>query len=71
MENGSGGFMGDLWFVGGAVGLMCGSQQFTSRNLKFKHCKEGMYILAWLARPAPHSVRDRRLVLTVRIKLYR
>lgn len=27
MENGSGGFMGDLWFNGGQLGLWVGNQQ--------------------------------------------
>ncbi|KAI0818528.1 glycoside hydrolase family 55 protein [Irpex lacteus] len=33
MENGSGGFMGDLVFNGGNIGLHVGNQQFTVRNL--------------------------------------
>ncbi|KAJ3493593.1 hypothetical protein NLG97_g4634 [Lecanicillium saksenae] len=35
MENGSGGFMSDLEFVGGSLGAYVGNQQFTVRNLKF------------------------------------
>jgi glucan 1,3-beta-glucosidase len=34
MENGSGGFMGDLIFNGGATGIWVGNQQFTVRNLQ-------------------------------------
>ncbi|KXJ92532.1 pectate lyase superfamily protein-domain-containing protein [Microdochium bolleyi] len=34
-ENGSGGFMSDLTFFGSAVGMRCGNQQFTTRNLRF------------------------------------
>ncbi|OAX38483.1 glycoside hydrolase family 55 protein [Rhizopogon vinicolor AM-OR11-026] len=33
MENGSGGFMGDLVFNGGKYGIQVGNQQFTVRNL--------------------------------------
>ncbi|KAF7322587.1 hypothetical protein HMN09_00037200 [Mycena chlorophos] len=33
MENGSGGFMGDMVFHGGAFGLWVGNQQFTVRNV--------------------------------------
>ncbi|KAF8549344.1 glycoside hydrolase family 55 protein [Imleria badia] len=33
MENGSGGFMGDIIFNGGKIGIQVGSQQFTVRNL--------------------------------------
>ncbi|KAI5803498.1 glucan 1,3-beta-glucosidase [Peziza echinospora] len=35
MENGSGGMLYDLVFRGGALGMYCGNQQFTTRNLKF------------------------------------
>lgn len=35
MENGSGGFMSDLYFYGGNIGFRAGSQQYTARNLKF------------------------------------
>ncbi|KAL2060447.1 hypothetical protein VTL71DRAFT_9478 [Oculimacula yallundae] len=34
-ENGSGGFMSDLNFIGGAIGIRCGNQQFTTRNFVF------------------------------------
>lgn len=37
MENGSGGFMSDLTFSGGALGAYVGNQQFTVRNLKFSN----------------------------------
>ncbi|KZV69962.1 glycoside hydrolase family 55 protein [Peniophora sp. CONT] len=33
MENGSGGFMGDLVFNGGKFGIWVGNQQFTARNI--------------------------------------
>ncbi|KAF9218921.1 glycoside hydrolase family 55 protein [Gyrodon lividus] len=33
MENGSGGFMGDIVFNGGKIGIQVGNQQFTVRNL--------------------------------------
>lgn len=35
MDNGSGGWASDLEFVGGNMGAFLGSQQFTTRNLKF------------------------------------
>ncbi len=35
MENGSGGVMNDLEFIGGSLGAYVGNQQFTVRNLKF------------------------------------
>ncbi|PQE29297.1 putative beta-13 exoglucanase precursor protein [Rutstroemia sp. NJR-2017a BBW] len=35
IENGSGGFLTDLVFNGGQIGMNVGSQQFTSRNLTF------------------------------------
>ncbi|KAI0700911.1 glucan 1,3-beta-glucosidase [Cytidiella melzeri] len=37
MENGSGGFLGDLVFNGGLVGASFGNQQFTFRNLTFNN----------------------------------
>lgn len=33
-ENGSGGFMSDVYITGGAIGATLGSQQFTTRNLQ-------------------------------------
>ncbi|KAK3303240.1 pectate lyase superfamily protein-domain-containing protein [Chaetomium strumarium] len=39
LEEGSGGFMTDLTFNGGATGASMGNQQFTMRNLKFNNCK--------------------------------
>ncbi|CAK7204380.1 hypothetical protein SEUCBS139899_007136 [Sporothrix eucalyptigena] len=38
IESGSGGFMTDLTFSGGAVGASLGNQQFTMRNLAFDSC---------------------------------
>ncbi|KAK6496339.1 hypothetical protein TWF481_002364 [Arthrobotrys musiformis] len=38
MENGSGGFIGDLTFYGGQFGMRCGAQQFTARDLHFTSC---------------------------------
>lgn len=35
MENGSGGFMSELQFIGGSIGAYVGNQQFTVRNLWF------------------------------------
>ena len=50
MEEGSGGFLTDLTFNGGATGASMGNQQFTMRNMKFNNCKTGEY---------PQSIRDR------------
>ncbi|OBT89655.1 hypothetical protein VE02_01791 [Pseudogymnoascus sp. 03VT05] len=44
MDNGSGGFMTDLTFNGGKYGAFLGSQQFTSRNLKFNNCKTAIFM---------------------------
>ena len=44
MDNGSGGFMTDLTFNGGKYGAFLGSQQFTSRNLKFNGCKTAIFM---------------------------
>ncbi|KAI1322736.1 glycoside hydrolase family 55 protein [Xylariaceae sp. FL0255] len=37
-ESGSGGFMSDLTFNGGATGASLGNQQYTMRNLEFNNC---------------------------------
>lgn len=42
-DNGSGGFMSDLIFNGGAVGAFLGSQQFTIRNLTFNDCGTAIF----------------------------
>ncbi|KAF3116233.1 hypothetical protein TWF103_009455 [Orbilia oligospora] len=39
MENGSGGFMSDLTFSGGAIGAYLENQQFTIRKFSFNGCK--------------------------------
>ncbi|KAF2843814.1 glycoside hydrolase family 55 protein [Patellaria atrata CBS 101060] len=44
MENGSGGFMTDLTFNGGNYGAFLGSQQFTTRNLKFNDCNTAIFM---------------------------
>jgi glucan 1,3-beta-glucosidase len=43
-DNGSGGFMSDLVFNGGAIGAFLGSQQFTTRNLTFNGCGTAIYM---------------------------
>jgi glucan 1,3-beta-glucosidase len=43
-DNGSGGFMTDLVFNGGAIGAFLGSQQFTTRNMTFNDCDTGIYM---------------------------
>ncbi|KAK4238207.1 pectate lyase superfamily protein-domain-containing protein [Achaetomium macrosporum] len=44
MENGSGGFMSDLVFVGGNFGAYFGNQQFTTSGLLFDRCRTGLQI---------------------------
>ncbi|RYP30701.1 hypothetical protein DL767_006117 [Monosporascus sp. MG133] len=39
IENGSGGFMSDLTFNGGASGASLGNQQYTMKNFTFNNCK--------------------------------
>ncbi|KAJ7482757.1 exo-beta-1,3-glucanase [Mycena latifolia] len=46
MENGSGGFMGDLVFNGGKVGMSVGNQQFTARNVTVNNAQTGI-LAAW------------------------
>jgi len=41
IEEGSGGFLTDLTFNGGAAGASIGNQQYTMRNLRFNNCKTG------------------------------
>lgn len=44
MENGSGGFFGDLTLNGGAMGLNMGNQQFTVRNVVINGAQVGIYL---------------------------
>ncbi|KAJ6607434.1 exo-beta-1,3-glucanase [Mycena sp. CBHHK59/15] len=46
MENGSGGFMGDLVFNGGKIGMSVGNQQFTVRNVTVNNAQTGI-LAAW------------------------
>ncbi|KAJ8080314.1 hypothetical protein PM082_017147 [Marasmius tenuissimus] len=46
MENGSGGYMGDLIFNGGKSGIEGGNQQFTVRNITMNNVKSGV-TAAW------------------------
>ncbi|KAF7311538.1 hypothetical protein MKEN_01056200 [Mycena kentingensis (nom. inval.)] len=43
MENGSGGYMGDLVFNGGKFGIWCGNQQFTVRNTTFNNVQTAVF----------------------------
>lgn len=45
IENGSGGFMTDLTFNGGGIGVDIGSQQFTIRNLTFNNCNTAIHMI--------------------------
>ncbi|KUI56286.1 Glucan 1,3-beta-glucosidase [Cytospora mali] len=44
MDNGSGGFMSDLTFIGGGTGMWVGNQQFTTRNMTFSNCQTAIFI---------------------------
>ncbi|EIN07518.1 exo-beta-1,3-glucanase [Punctularia strigosozonata HHB-11173 SS5] len=44
MENGSGGFMGDLVFNGGKYGVWLGNQQFTVRNITVNNAATGIFM---------------------------
>ncbi|KAH9901618.1 exo-beta-1,3-glucanase [Cubamyces lactineus] len=43
MENGSGGFMGDMVFNGGKYGMWVGNQQFTVRNVTMNNADTAIY----------------------------
>ncbi|KAJ3986062.1 exo-beta-1,3-glucanase [Lentinula detonsa] len=43
MENGSGGFMGDMVFNGGKFGIWGGNQQFTVRNVSMNNVQTAIY----------------------------
>ncbi|RDX56567.1 exo-beta-1,3-glucanase [Lentinus brumalis] len=43
MENGSGGYMGDMVFNGGKYGMWVGNQQFTVRNVTMNNCDTAIY----------------------------
>lgn len=45
MENGSGGFMSDLEFEGGKLGMFLGNQQFTYRNITIKNAATAIQII--------------------------
>jgi hypothetical protein len=47
MENGSGGFMSDLTFTGGAIGAYVGNQQFSVRNLVFSNHQTHAIEIHW------------------------
>ncbi|RPA79578.1 pectin lyase-like protein [Ascobolus immersus RN42] len=44
MENGSGGFLSDLIFVGGNFGAYFGNQQFTTSHLVFVNCNNALQV---------------------------
>lgn len=54
MENGSGGFMSDLEFIGGNAGMIVGSQQFT-----FRKCAFALHIL-FLSLGKEHASRGKQ-----------
>lgn len=43
MDNGSGGWMGDMIFNGGSTCMFMGNQQFTVRNVTFNNCQTGIF----------------------------
>lgn len=44
MDNGSGGYIGNLTFNGGNIGAFLGNQQFTSRDLTFNGCNTAIFM---------------------------
>jgi hypothetical protein len=44
MDNGSGGYMGDMVFNGGMQAMFLGNQQFTVRNVTINDCGTGIYM---------------------------
>ena len=44
-ENGSGGYMSDLTFNGGAFGIYGGSQQFTATRLRFNNVRTSVQLV--------------------------
>jgi glucan 1,3-beta-glucosidase len=49
MEEGSGGFLADLVFYGGQLGVFFGNQQYTTRNLTFVNCQTAIFqVWDWL-----------------------
>ncbi|KAF6765075.1 glycoside hydrolase family 55 protein [Ephemerocybe angulata] len=44
IENGSGGYMGDLTFSGGKYGMWVGNQQFTVRNVVINNAQTAVYM---------------------------
>jgi hypothetical protein len=67
MENGSGGFLADLTFVGGNFGAYFGNQQFTTSHLVFVNCKTAAQIhwdWAWTMQDFIIEGCDNGLVVT-------
>ncbi|KAH8800365.1 pectate lyase superfamily protein-domain-containing protein [Xylogone sp. PMI_703] len=56
-ENGSGGFMSDLTFFGGNIGMRVGSQQFTARDITFTSCSIAVSMI-WHHHALTFSDRD-------------
>jgi hypothetical protein len=54
-ENGSGGFISDLTFIGGKYCWIAGSQQYTGRNIKFRGCE-------YVASPSIYTVFKRTIL---------
>ncbi|KAK3938612.1 pectate lyase superfamily protein-domain-containing protein [Diplogelasinospora grovesii] len=45
VENGQGGFLGDLFFVGGRFGMLVGQQRFAADGLYFSKCQTAMQMV--------------------------
>lgn len=58
MENGSGGYFGDMTFEGGLVAMAIGNQQFTMRNVSIANATTGIHMF-WNWIWALHDVRIR------------
>ncbi|CAG8407763.1 unnamed protein product [Penicillium salamii] len=67
MENGSGGFMSNLTFVGGNFGAYLGNQQFTTSQLVFVNCKTAVQVhwdWAWTMQDVVIESCGRGIVVT-------
>jgi glucan 1,3-beta-glucosidase len=69
MENGSGGFMGDLIFNGGKYGIWVGNQQFTVRNLTVRYFSISVCEMVGLTGRIPGEQRRHRGLLDLELGL--
>src|SRR6201986_2017764 len=66
MDNGSGGFMSDLTFNGGNIGMFLGNQQFTTRNITINDCGTAVFMnWNWLWSLKSFNINNCKLGLDV------